>query len=46
VLPAKLASPLYTAVIECFPPPSVDVVREATPLLTGIVPSDVEPSKN
>jgi hypothetical protein len=38
VLPAKFASPLYTAVIECAPPPSPAVVNVAVPPLNVPVP--------
>jgi hypothetical protein len=46
VLPAKLALPPYTAVIECFPLLSSEVDNDAWPPLRDIVPSDVAPSKN
>ena len=38
--------PLYTAVIECFPTASVDVVNVALPLLSVRVPNTVMPSLN
>src|ERR1700693_874840 len=44
VLPVKFASPPYTAVIECDPTASVDVVNAALPLLSVPVPSTVVPS--
>jgi hypothetical protein len=46
VLPEKLASPEYTAVSECAPTASEDVLMLAVPAETGDVPSDVAPSKN
>src|ERR1700676_4285798 len=46
VLPVKFASPPYTAVIECDPTASVDVVNAALPLLSVPVPSTVVPSLN
>jgi hypothetical protein len=46
VLPVKFASPPYTAVIECDPTASVDVVNAALPLLSAPVPSLVVPSLN
>jgi len=45
VLPEKLASPLYAAVMECFPALS-DVENDALPLLRAMLPSSVEPSLN
>jgi hypothetical protein len=45
-LPAKLALPLYSAVIECVPTASVDEVKLATPPLFNVpVPSEVVPSR-
>lgn len=45
MLVAKLASPLYTAVIECVPADSADVVKEVQPALFRVtVPSVVVPS--
>ena len=46
VLPAKLASPLYTAVMECVPTVSVDVVNAAFPALSVPVPSVAVPFLN
>ena len=46
MLPAKSALPPYTAVIECFPSASVDVVSVALPLLSVFVPNTVVPSLN
>ena len=46
VLPVKLALPEYTAVSECEPTASADVLIAAEPPETGAVPSDVAPSKN
>jgi hypothetical protein len=46
VLPVKLVSPPYTAVIECVPPDSADVVSVAVPPLSVPVPSVVPPSWN
>jgi hypothetical protein len=46
VLVEKLASPPYTAVMRCLPPPSVDVANDALPPLNVAAPSTVEPSKN
>ena len=43
---AKLESPEYTAAMLLFPPPRVDVVKDATPDERAIVPSDVVPSRN
>ena len=46
MLPVKLALPPYTAVIECLPTVSVDVVSVALPLLSVFVPNTVVPSLN
>lgn len=46
VLPLKLVSPLYTAVIECVPPVRFAVLKVACPLLSVPVPSDWLPSMN
>ena len=46
VLPVKFASPPYTAVIECDPTASVDVVNVALPLLSVPVPSTMALSLN
>jgi hypothetical protein len=46
VLPVKFASPPYTAVIECDPTASVDVVNVALPPLSVPVPSTLVPSLN
>jgi len=46
MLPAKLASPPYTAVIECAPPASAEVVSVAVPPLSVPVPSVAAPSLN
>jgi hypothetical protein len=47
VLAALLLSPAYTAVIECCPTASVDVVNAATPVPFSVpVPSVVDPSMN
>jgi hypothetical protein len=46
VLGAKLALPLYFALIEWVPPVSVDIVKVATPpLFNVLVPSAVVPSR-
>jgi hypothetical protein len=44
VLPLSLASPPYTAVIECEPPVSVEVLYVAFPTLSATVPRAVFPS--
>ena len=46
VLPAVLASPLYTAVMECAPTANVDTASDAEPLATVAMPSAVAPSRN
>jgi hypothetical protein len=47
VLVLKLVSPPYTAVIECAPTPSVELVNVACPAPFSVpVPSVVEPSRN
>jgi len=46
VLPVKLALPEYTAVSECAPTASAEVLIAAEPAETGAVPSEVAPSKN
>jgi hypothetical protein len=46
VLPVKLASPEYTAVSEWTPAFRLLVLSTALPDETGLVPSDVAPSKN
>jgi hypothetical protein len=46
VLPAKFASPLYLAVMECDPAVRVALETDATPPLRVAFPSDAEPSKN
>ena len=46
MLPVRSASPPYTAVIECFPTASVDVVNVALPLLSVRVANTVAPSLN
>ena len=43
LLPPKLASPWYWAVIELVPPGMVLVTKVATPLITAAVPSGVVP---
>jgi hypothetical protein len=44
--PVKFASPPYTAVIECTPPASPEVVTVAVPPLSVPVPNTVVPSLN
>ena len=46
VLVAKLASPLYTAVMLCIPGVNVDMLKLAVPFTNGDVPRVVVPSKN
>jgi hypothetical protein len=46
VLPVKLGSPEYTAVSEWPPALSDDVMTCAEPETSGLVPSEVTPSKN
>jgi hypothetical protein len=46
VPPVKFGSPAYTAVSECPPTASDDVLIAAEPPETVVVPSDVAPSKN
>ncbi len=46
VLPVKFVSPLYFAVIECEPPPRVEMASWAAPLEIVAVPSVAEPSRN
>ena len=44
VAPFTLASPLYTALIECVPRASEEVENDATPLDSVPAPSKVDPS--
>ena len=46
MLPLKLVSPEYVAVIECDPTDNVEVVKVAMPPDTAPVPRVVTPSKN
>ena len=46
VLPVKLTSPLYTAVMECVPTVSVEVVNVADPALSVPVPKVTVPFLN
>src|SRR6202035_753412 len=46
VLPAKLASPLYTAVMECVPTVNAAVLNAAVPALSVLVPSVAVPFLN
>jgi hypothetical protein len=46
LLGVLLASPLYSAMIECWPAASAEVVSAALPLLIVLVPSSVAPSRN
>lgn len=44
MLPAKLASPPYTAVIECAPADNVEMLNAAVPLISAVDPNAFVPS--